>query len=137
MKGIQFRRENALNYLTARSLDIISSDIQAFNLAGESLPSAKKTEKKSLNEAEADSLVRSLSLYELISPVLHTVSIGTVGIGQAKLQYSFAVKDKIEVYKLANFDFQANDFRIDSVSEVNAGSGIRVVSRLKRLVLRG
>lgn len=121
VKGIQFRRENALNYLTARSLDIISSDIQAFNLAGESLPSAKKTEKKSLNEAEADSLVRSLSLYELISPVLHTVSIGTVGIGQAKLQYSFAVKDKIEVYKLANFDFQANDFRIDSVSEAQRG----------------
>ncbi|KAA4628965.1 hypothetical protein F3B52_28350, partial [Bacteroides ovatus] len=121
VKGIQFRRENALNYLTARSLDIISSDIQAFNLAGESLPSAKKTEKKSLNEAEADSLVRSLSLYELISPVLHTVSIGTVGIGQAKLQYSFAVKDKIEMYKLANFDFQANDFRIDSVSEAQRG----------------
>lgn len=121
VKGIQFRRENALNYLTARSFDIISSDIQAFNLAGESLPPAKKTEKKSLNEAEEDSLVRSLSLYELISPVLHTVSIGTIGIGQAKLQYSFAVKDTIEVYKLANFDFRANDFRIDSVSEAQRG----------------
>lgn len=57
----------------------------------------------------------------MISPVLHTVSIGTVGIGQAKLQYSFAVKDKIEMYKLANFDFQANDFRIDSVSEAQRG----------------
>ena len=46
VKGIQFRRENALNYLTARSFDIISSDIQAFNLAGESLPPAKKRRRK-------------------------------------------------------------------------------------------
>lgn len=46
VKGIQFRRENALNYLTARSFDIISSDIQAFNLAGESLPPLKKRRRK-------------------------------------------------------------------------------------------
>ena len=111
VKGIQFRRENALNYLTARSFDIISSDIQAFSLAGKSQPSA----------SSSLSLIRPLSLYELISPVLHAVSIGTIGIGQAKLQYSLAVKDTIEVYKLANFDFRANDFRIDSVSEDRSG----------------
>lgn len=108
VKGIEFRREKALNYLTARSFDIISSDIQAFNLAGESQP-------------PASSPIRPLSLYELISPVLHAVSIGTIGIGQAKLQYSFAVKDTVEVYKLANFDFRANGFRVDSVSEAQHG----------------
>lgn len=43
VKGIQFRRENALNYLTARSFDIISSDIQAFSLAGKSQPSASSS----------------------------------------------------------------------------------------------
>ncbi|WP_298550497.1 hypothetical protein [uncultured Parabacteroides sp.] len=120
VKGIRFRRENALNYLTARSFDIISSDIQAFNLAGESRPVAKG-KKKTLNEREADSLVSSLSLYELISPVLHAVSIGTIGIEKAKLQYSFAVKDTVEVYRLANFDFHAYDFQVDSVSEARHG----------------
>lgn len=73
VRGIQFRRENALNYLTARSFDITSSDIQAFNLAGESRP------------VQTDSLVNSLSLYDVISPVLHSVSIGTIGIEKAKL----------------------------------------------------
>ncbi|MBD9165846.1 MAG: hypothetical protein EGQ00_02165 [Parabacteroides johnsonii] len=121
VKGIQFRRENALNYLSARSFDIVSSDIQAFNLAGESQPPGGKVKKKSLNEMEADSLVGSLSLYDLISPVLHAVSIRTIGIEKAKLQYSFAVKDTVEVYKLANFDFHAYDFQVDSVSEVRHG----------------
>lgn len=46
VKGIQFRRENALNYLTARSLDIISSDIQAFNLAGKACRLLKNGEEK-------------------------------------------------------------------------------------------
>ena len=109
VRGIQFRRENALNYLTARSFDITSSDIQAFNLADESQP------------VQTDSLVNSLSLYDVISPVLHSVSIGTIGIEKAKLQYSLAVKDKVEVYKLANFDFHAYDFRVDSVSEARHG----------------
>ena len=120
VKGIEFRREKALNYLTARSFEISSSDIQAFNLAGENRPVAKGKEKK-LNEMEADSLVNSLSLYELISPLLHAVSIGTIGIEKAKLQYSFAVKDTVEVYKLANFDFRAYDFQVDSVSEARHG----------------
>ena len=120
VKGIEFRREKALNYLTARSFEISSSDIQAFNLAGENRPVAKGKEKR-LNEMEADSLVNSLSLYELISPLLHAVSIGTIGIEKAKLQYSFAVKDTVEVYKLANFDFCAYDFQVDSVSEARHG----------------
>ncbi len=109
VRGIQFRRENALNYLTARSFDITSSDIQAFNLAGESRP------------VQTDSLVNSLSLYDVISPVLHSVSIGTIGIEKAKLQYSLAVKEKVEVYKLANFDFHAYDFQVDSASESRHG----------------
>lgn len=112
VSGIAFRREEALNYLTARSFQIDSSEIQAFSPANETHPEEK---------LEADSIVQSLSLYQIISPVLHSVSIQQIGIGKAKLQYSFAVADTVEVYKLDNFDFQAHDFQVDSLSEGTHG----------------
>lgn len=120
VRGIQFRREKALNYLKARSFEVASSDIQAFDLADEER-TQEKDKKKSLNEMDADSLVNSLSLYEVISPVLHSVSIGTIAVDKAKLQYSLAVKDSVEVYKLASLNFRAYDFQVDSASESRHG----------------
>lgn len=117
--GIRFKREKALNYLTARSFEISSSDIQVFNMA-ESSPK----ENKPANNAttiDTDSLVQALSLYDIISPVLHSVSIQTIGIEEAKVTYSQAVNDSVEIYKLDNFDFRANDFLIDSVAEEKHG----------------
>lgn len=119
VNGIQFKREEALNYLTARSFEISSSDIQVFNLAGNT--ASKDTVADTLVKVDADSLVQALSLYDIISPVLHSVSIQSIGIRDAKVAYSQAVKDSVEVYKLDNFNFQANDFRVDSVSEVKHG----------------
>lgn len=118
VNGVAFQREEGLNYLTARSFIIKSPDISAYNLSGEN--QAKKPVPLTDPSPEStDSLVSSLSLYDIISPVLHSVSIQTIGIEQAKLQYSLVVKDSVEVYKLANFDFQANEFLIDSTSEKN------------------
>lgn len=109
VKGIRFHRENGENNLAARSLDIISSDIQAFD-RGHRDQSPTST-----------ASTRPLSLYELISPVFHSVSIGTIGIEKAKLQYSSVIKDTTEVYKLTNIDFRANGFRVDSLSEFRHG----------------
>lgn len=109
IRGIQFHRENGQNNLAARSFDIISSDIQAFDGGHRNRPSASAVS------------VRPLSLYELISPVFHSVTIGTIGIEKAKLQYSSIVKDTTEIYRLANFDFRTNGFRIDSLSEFRHG----------------
>lgn len=120
VKGIVFQRERGLNYVTARSFDILAPDLSVYNSAN-----ANKTESapadRIANRAAADSLVKSLSLYEIISPVLHSVSIRSIGIEQAKMQYSYALKNSVEVYKLAGFNFQANDFLVDSLSEAEQG----------------
>lgn len=117
--GIKFKREKALNYLTARSFEISSSDIQVFNLA-ESTPQESKPADNA-TPIDTDSLVQALSLYDIISPVLHSVSIETIGIEKAKVTCSQIVEDSVEIYKLDNFDFRANDFLIDSVAEEKHG----------------
>lgn len=119
VNGIRFKREDALNYLTARSFEISSSDIRAFNQA-DSKP-ADGAPAGSAATIDTDSLVQALSLYDIISPVLHRVAIRTIGIQNARATYSQKVKDSVEVYKLDNFNFQANDFLIDSVAEQKHG----------------
>lgn len=119
VNGIQFKREKALNYLTARSFDISSSDIHVFNQADHSAPKDPPADKPA--KINTDSLVQALSLYDIISPVLHSVAIESIGIREAKVVYSQTVKDSVEVYKLDNFDFQAKDFLVDSASEVKHG----------------
>lgn len=119
INGIQFKRKEALNYLTARSFEISSSDIQVFNLAGNDPSESKKD--SGAAKLDTDSLVQALSLYDIISPVLHSVSIKTIGIQEAKVDYSQAVNDSIELYKLDNFNFRANDFLVDSVAEEKHG----------------
>lgn len=114
IQGILFRREQGLNYLVARSFDIISSDIKVFNLQ-----STHTTD--TVTQIDADSLGRSLSLYDLISPVLHSVSIQSIGIAQTKLQYAISIKNTVDTYKLADFYFQARDFFVDSLSEEKHG----------------
>ncbi|RHR37495.1 DUF748 domain-containing protein [Parabacteroides sp. AF18-52] len=119
VNGVHFKREEALNYLTARSFEISSSDIQIFNLAGNDSEVNKPVDGAA--KIDTDSLVQALSLYDIISPVLHSVSIKTIGIDAAKVTYSQAVKDSVEVYKLDNFNFQATGFLIDSLAEEKHG----------------
>lgn len=119
VQGIHFRREEGLNYLTARSFDIASSDVQFFNRSKDDQPDTSKKEKN--KPMDPDSLVRSLSVYDIISPVLHSVSIQYIGIENAQLQYLIAVKDTVETYRLNRFNLQATDFLIDSVSEEKRG----------------
>lgn len=122
VRGVKFRRNNALNYLTARSFDIVSPSINASHLmsppSGENVQSNKRRRIEKMNR---DSLVNSLSLYEIISPVLHDVFIHHIGIEKAKMQYSLNIKDSLEVYKLGSFDFNAADFHIDSIAKHKRG----------------
>lgn len=125
VQGIQIRREDALNYLTARSFDIFSSDIKVFKSGNNNQFANQESDTNishdTTNIMSADSLIRSLSLYDIISPVLHSVSIRFIGIANTRLQYSIAVKDTVEVYKLNNLNFQATDFLVDSLSEDKNG----------------
>ena len=111
VNGIWFKRENAQNYLSVDSFNIHSPYLDATNLSGFS------SVKTSTNPVNTDSLVQSLSLYELISPILHGVSIDHIGIDHGKLKYTLAVKDSLEIYNLNRFDFHANEIVIDSMSK--------------------
>lgn len=119
--GIHFKRQNALSYLTANSFDIISSDIKAYKL-DDNNPNKNDSIAKN-NPINTDSLVQSLSLYEIISPVLHRVSISKIGIEKTQLEYSVTIKDSVERFSLSSFSFQAYDFLIDSLSQTRSGLG--------------
>lgn len=69
-----------------------------------------------VDRLSGDSLVRALSLYEIISPLLHSVAIERVGIGNAHLDYSQRMDAHTESYRLEYFDFQGDGFLIDSLS---------------------
>lgn len=140
VRGAVFRRKDGLSYLTAGSFDITDTRIRAFNML---LPSASSDASVSSSDTSAapaarfvpsparrkpaygpgsvdritgDSLVRALSLYEVISPLLHCIAVGRVGIGNARLDYAQTVDDHTESYRLEHFDFQGDDFLIDSLS---------------------
>ena len=105
IQGIHFRREEALNYLSARNFEIQSSDIKVYDLT---------REKKQAN-ADADSLVQALSLYDVISPVLHSISVDQIRIERTALHYSLALKGQIEDFSIPEFNFHAEGLLIDSL----------------------
>lgn len=117
VKGIRFDRKEALNYLTARSFNIVSSSVSLYDLTdrGDSQDeSLVNVRQKVLN---TDSLVQALSLYDVISPVLHSVSVNEITIERTGLMYSKGQKSKTEVYSIPELNFQANGFLIDSLVE--------------------
>lgn len=122
VKGIRFDRKEALNYLTARSFDILSSRINVYSLADKGGTSQTPAQIKQ-GLANADSLVQSLSLYDVISPVLHSISIDEINIEQAGLAYSSKLKSKTEVYTIPEFNLHAKGFLIDSM--IGAGRELR------------
>ena len=105
IQGIHFRREETLNYLSARNFEIQSSDIKVYDLT---------REKKQAN-ADADSLVQALSLYDVISPVLHSISVDQIRIERTALHYSLALKGQIEDFSIPEFNFHAEGLLIDSL----------------------
>jgi len=117
VNGVAFKRENALNFLKARTFSIRSSNVHAVNLEGEKR-GQNQSAKSGSTSVNADSLIQALSLYEIISPVLHSVAIDQIGIEKTKLKYTVAVNDSLEVYTLNNFELRAKGFQIDSLSEV-------------------
>lgn len=99
VQGIRFTREKALNYLTARSFNIDSSDIKVFDQKNSNQQKQQGRQGRQENDSitsvvqssplsDADSLVQSLSLYDIISPVLNSVAISYIGIGNTSLQYA-------------------------------------------------
>lgn len=119
-QGIAFQRKKGLNYLTARSFEITGPRLNAFHQVSpgdnEAAGKTKGKTRKNGGSLAGDSLVRALSLYDVIAPVLHRVAIEEVGIRNARLHYAQAVPDSVETYRVDHFDFTGDGFLIDSLS---------------------
>lgn len=107
VNGIGFKRENGLNYLDARTFDISSTDIQYYSVKSDSVVTTQKK----------DSVVQTWSLYSIISPILHTIAINKVGIEKTKFSYATTQGGYTDTYSLEQFDFHANKFLVDPLSE--------------------
>ncbi|MBD8349318.1 DUF748 domain-containing protein [Dysgonomonas sp. HGC4] len=113
--GVRFKRENALNYLEANAFDINRSEIQYFNVKKDSV---KIESKKDAGVQVQDTLNLSWTLYAIVSPLLHSISIDKIGITEAKLKYTNATKDTIDVYNMDRFNFEAYGFKVDSLADI-------------------
>jgi len=112
IKGVKFKRENALNYLNADSFDISSTDIQYYSVKDKS--AAQNGDSLKQNNADND---QAWSLYSITSPILQSISIEKIGIEKTRFHYTFTQDGKSDTYSLEQFDFHAKNFVIDSLSE--------------------
>lgn len=110
VKGVDFKRERGLNFLHARSFDITSTDIQYYSMID-------SNKKDSSDIKSNDNITQNWSLYTILSPILHTISIDKIGIEKTRFNYTHTQDEIIDVYTLGQFDFHANNFLIDSLSE--------------------
>lgn len=102
VNGIVFKRKNTFNYLDARSFEIYEAEInyRAFK-----------------RDEQLDSFPLPASLYEAVSPLLSHVSIETIGINNARFNYSLTTGKETDTYTMQDFNFRADSFLIDSLSE--------------------
>lgn len=114
-EGLSFKRENARNFFEARSFNIMTSDILYFDTKVDSIVSDEKLQGR-LTPKETVGL--SWSLYAIVSPIFKSIVVDNIGILNAKLAYSLKTKDKTDLYKLSNFNFEAYNFRIDSLADI-------------------
>lgn len=107
LKGIAFDREHALSNLKVRLFEITDSDIKYFNYQKKNQNPDKKS------KAKNEPVTLSWTLYEMVSPLLNSISIDRIGVNNARLQYTDAVKDSLDIYRMDNFNFEAYHFKVD------------------------
>lgn len=111
MKGIYFKRKDGLRYLDASSFVVDSTDMEYYSVR------ENKYAKSVQPKVKEDSLSASWSLYSIVSPVLHCVSIHKVGVENAKFKYSLTQGEYVDTWALDKFSFDAYGFYLDSLSE--------------------
>lgn len=112
--GVSFKREEGKNYLEADSFKISSTDIKYFNINNEKSTYGQDTVK----QQAIDSIFSGTwSLYSIVFPILNSISIDKIGVEKTKFNYTLTQNGYTDVYTLGQFDFHANNFLIDSLSE--------------------
>lgn len=113
VNGIHFKRESSFNYLRAKSFNIDNSETEYFNVEVDNV------KKQSDKQAEVkDTLNLPWTLYAIVSPLLRSISIDKIDINEARLKYTNASKNGMDVYNLAHFNFEAYGFKIDSLADI-------------------
>ncbi len=116
VRGIAFERKDAQTYLTSRTFDILSTDVEYCSIVQEKPEENHASKQEKI--AQADSLIQNWSLYGMISPLLHSATIDRIKFADAKVQYSVKSKDHTDIYNLDKFDFIANNFKVDSATTI-------------------
>ncbi|PXV62651.1 uncharacterized protein DUF748 [Dysgonomonas alginatilytica] len=113
VKGVRFKRKNAYNYLEANSFNINKSEIEYFNVRRDSVKIDPKKEPET-----KDTLNLSWTLYAIVSPILHSITIDKIGIEDARFKYINSSKDAVDIYNLDRFNFEAYGFKVDSLADI-------------------
>lgn len=110
VKGVGFNREQGLNNLHARTFDISSTSIQYYSVKDE-------TAGDTIVAKQENPAGQTWSLYSMISPILHSISIDKIGIEKTKFNYTYTQGEYTDIYTLGQFDFHANNFLVNPLSE--------------------
>lgn len=112
--GIEFTRENSLNFLHARSFDIVAADLHYFDHKKDRLAVDTPT----VTKKEVSNIIQSWSLYQMISPIFARISIGGINIDDAMFQYTSIDDKKQDYYKLDKLEVHAQNFLVDSLADI-------------------
>lgn len=110
VNGVSFKREEGKNYLDASSFDILSTNIEYASVKEELQPEENKRVTDTVQS-------QPWSLYSILSPILNSVTIEKINIEKTQFDYTLTQDGYTDIYTLEQFDFHANKFRLDSLSE--------------------
>lgn len=111
--GISFKRSDALNYLDAQSFVLHDTHLNIVHYDNSSV--ANSPTKTSSNGNQA--IVKGLSLYDLISPILAQLAINKIGVQGAEVTFTDYVKEVPNRYKMGDLQFQANQLLINEQTD--------------------
>lgn len=107
--GFSLSRKQETRLLTAEKFSIDAPQISM----SYHIPSTEKADSKT--KTVNDSVIRSASLYEIISPIFAKIQIDTIAINKARFDYSTYQKGKRSSYSFSSLNFRAENFLIDSI----------------------
>jgi len=117
--GIEFIRKEGLNSLVAGSFQVIHPDVTGASIIRQDSVAGQHTSAEEDQYINADALIRKMSLYDIVSPIFHDITINSIGVRNAKLHYTTIINGLADVYSLNNFNFETRGFVIDSLSSLS------------------
>lgn len=119
---VEFRRKEGLNSLIAGSFQVVRPDVTGTSRIQSDAADSKRTESEEDHYLNADSLIRKMSLFDMVSPIFHEITINSIGVRDARLHYTTIRNDLVDIYSLNHFNFETRGFVVDSSSSLSGSS---------------